>query len=189
MCNYDAMNFRLCRVTLLIFPFLFNNVLFERDGREQDIGKALLPTSTNSDKALPAPTETVPELATASATKQKAEVTPEIVETVQKAEATPPDVISETKVEAAAEPAPEINSVPKTETVAESIPVQAAAEPAPEINSVPKTETVAESIPVQPKPLSPYPYVMSYSVALSNFSPPIFLQLFFVLYSNFASFL
>ncbi|CAL5195969.1 unnamed protein product [Lathyrus oleraceus] len=124
----------------------------------KDIGKALLPTSTNSGKALPAPTETVPELATASATEQKAEVIPDIVETVQKAEATPPDVISETKVEAAAQPAPEINSVPKTETVAESIPVQAAAEPAPEINSVPKTETVAESIPVQPKPLSPYPY-------------------------------
>ncbi|CAK8560706.1 unnamed protein product [Lathyrus sativus] len=99
----------------------------------KDIGKALLPTSTISDKALPAPTETAPELATASATEQKAEVTPDIVETVQKSEAPPPEIISETKVEAAAEPAPEINSVPKT-------------------------ETVAESIPAQPKPLSPYPY-------------------------------
>ncbi|KAL5062401.1 hypothetical protein RYX36_024138 [Vicia faba] len=119
----------------------------------KDIGKALLPTSTNSDKALPAPTETVPELPTASATAQKseatpdivepvqkAEATPDIVETVQKPEATPPDVISETKVEAAAEPAPEINSVPKT-------------------------ETVAESIPAQPKPLSPYPYY-------PDFKPP-----------------
>lgn len=125
-------------MSLLVFPFLFNIVLCEWNFREnQDIGKALLPTSTN-DKALPAPTENSPELATAGGTVLKAEATPEIV--------------PETKVEAAAEATPEIVSETK---------VEASAEPAPEINSVPKTETKAESIPVQPKPLSPYPYVMS----------------------------
>ncbi|XP_027335603.1 rhodanese-like domain-containing protein 4, chloroplastic [Abrus precatorius] len=65
----------------------------------KDIGKALLPTSTDN-KALPSPKADNP---------------------VQKADV-------------------------------------AAATPAPEINSVPKAEVKAESLPVQPKPLSPYPY-------------------------------
>ncbi|KAK7349436.1 hypothetical protein VNO77_06803 [Canavalia gladiata] len=67
----------------------------------KDIGKALLPTSTN--QALPAPTDKSSELATADSTVQKAEATPEV-------------------------------------------------------NSVPRTEIKAESLPAQPKPLSPYPY-------------------------------
>ncbi|WJX92526.1 Rhodanese-like domain-containing protein 4, chloroplastic [Trifolium repens] len=107
----------------------------------KDIGKALLPTST-SDKALPTPTENIPELATAGGTVQKTEATPETVSEI-KAEAAVEPVI---KVEAAAEPEPK---------------VEAAAEPAPEIHSVPNTEAEAKSIPVQSRPLSPYPYVMS----------------------------
>ncbi|KAK4758255.1 hypothetical protein SAY87_019556 [Trapa incisa] len=75
----------------------------------KQIGKALLPTPVTS-KALPAPTEA----STGS--------------TVQKAEA-----ISETKVEAPAEPAGRIYSAPK-----------------PEVE--------AESFPGFPRPLSPYPY-------------------------------
>ncbi|XP_045787832.1 rhodanese-like domain-containing protein 4, chloroplastic [Trifolium pratense] len=104
----------------------------------KDIGKALLPTSTNN-KSLPAATENIPELATAGGTVQKTEATPETVSEI-KAEAAVEPV---TKVEAAAEPEPK---------------VEAAAEPAPEINSVPKTEAEAKSIPVQSRPLSPYPY-------------------------------
>ncbi|XP_054791676.1 rhodanese-like domain-containing protein 4, chloroplastic [Prosopis cineraria] len=71
------------------------------------IGKALLPTSTDS-KALPAPTEATPEPAPASSTVQKAEASP--------------DTVSESKVDAAAEPVPEVNSVPKPEVKAESVP-------------------------------------------------------------------
>ncbi|XP_058743891.1 rhodanese-like domain-containing protein 4, chloroplastic [Vicia villosa] len=132
----------------------------------KDIGKALLPTSTNSNKALPAPTETVPEPATASATVQKAEATPDIVEPVQKAEATPDIVEPVQKPEAT----PDIvETVQKAEaTPPDVIPetkVEAVAEPALETNSVPKTETVAESIPAQTKPLSPYPYY-------PDFKPP-----------------
>ncbi|KAJ1429510.1 Rhodanese-like domain superfamily [Sesbania bispinosa] len=143
------------------------------------IGKALLPTSTNN-KALPAPAESSPELATADSTVQKAAATPEA------------DTVSESKIDAA----PEVNSVPKTEIKAESDPVQprplspypnypdfkpptspsppdtvseskidAAPEPAPEVNSVPKTEIKAESVPEQPRPLSPYPYY-------PDFKPP-----------------
>lgn len=89
-------------------------------GEIKQIGKALLPVSTN-DKALPAPTEQSPELTTADITVQKAE-----------AEATP-DTVSESKADAGAEPALEINSVPKT-------------------------EIKADSLPVQPRPLSPYPH-------------------------------
>ncbi|KAK7275344.1 hypothetical protein RIF29_16457 [Crotalaria pallida] len=85
----------------------------------KQIGKALLPASTNN-KSLPSPTQTSPELATADSTVQKAEATP--------------DTVSESKVDAVAEPAPVINSVPNT------------------------AEVKADSLPVQPKPLSPYPY-------------------------------
>ncbi|KAK7389834.1 hypothetical protein VNO78_25128 [Psophocarpus tetragonolobus] len=78
----------------------------------KDIGKALLPTSTNN-KALPSPPEKSSELAAADSTVQTAVATPE-----SKAEAVP----------------------------------------TPEVNSVPKTEIKAESLPMQPRPLSPYPY-------------------------------
>lgn len=63
----------------------------------KEIGKALLPASTNN-KALPAPVDQTSELATADSTVQTAVAT------------------SESKVDAAA---PEINSVPKTEAKAE----------------------------------------------------------------------
>ncbi|XP_061349844.1 rhodanese-like domain-containing protein 4, chloroplastic [Gastrolobium bilobum] len=72
----------------------------------QEIGKALLPASTNN-KALPVPTEKSPELDAADSTVQKAEATP--------------DSVTESKVDAVA--APEINSVPTTENKAESLPV------------------------------------------------------------------
>ncbi|RDX86407.1 Rhodanese-like domain-containing protein 4, chloroplastic [Mucuna pruriens] len=75
----------------------------------KEIGKAILPTSTNN-KSLPAPTSV--ELATADSTVQTAVATPE----------------------------------PKVDAVA------------PEINSVPKTEIKAESLPEPQRPLSPYPY-------------------------------
>ena len=69
----------------------------------KDIGKALLPSSTDN-KALPAPAEKSSELATADSTVQRAVATPE-----SKADAV----------------APEVNSVPKTEVKAEeSLPVQ-----------------------------------------------------------------
>ncbi|KAG5009082.1 hypothetical protein JHK87_017597 [Glycine soja] len=69
----------------------------------KDIGKALLPSSTNN-KALPAPEEKSSELATADSTVQNAVATPE-----PKADAV----------------APEVNSVPKTEVKAEeSFPAQ-----------------------------------------------------------------
>ncbi|XP_028770455.1 rhodanese-like domain-containing protein 4, chloroplastic [Neltuma alba] len=71
------------------------------------IGKALLPTSANG-KALPAPTETMPEPAPPASTVQKAEASP--------------DAVSESKVDAAAEPVPEVNSVPQPEVKAESVP-------------------------------------------------------------------
>ncbi|KAI4311446.1 hypothetical protein MLD38_036342 [Melastoma candidum] len=76
----------------------------------KEIGKALLPTS-GSSMALPAPAETT-----------SAEGTVQTVETV-----------TELKVE-----------------VAEPAPV--------EVNSVPKQEIKAESLPVTPTPLSPFPY-------------------------------
>ncbi|KAJ7962545.1 rhodanese-like domain-containing protein 4, chloroplastic [Quillaja saponaria] len=84
----------------------------------KQIGRALLPPTATS-KALPAPAEKSPEPATADSTLQKAEATP--------------DTAAESKVGAAAAPAAEINSVPKT-------------------------EVKAESLPGSPKPLSPYPY-------------------------------
>ncbi|XP_061353000.1 rhodanese-like domain-containing protein 4, chloroplastic [Gastrolobium bilobum] len=84
----------------------------------KQIGKALLPSSTNN-KALPAPIDKSPEPATADWTVQKAEATP--------------DSISKFKVDAVTGPAPEINSVPNT-------------------------EVMAESLPGLLKPLSPYPY-------------------------------
>ncbi|GMN42945.1 hypothetical protein TIFTF001_012143 [Ficus carica] len=80
----------------------------------KQIGLAILPT-TSTSKALPAATVTNPNPATADATTQKAETVPE------------------TKVEATAEPAKEINSAP------------------------PKTENKAESLPTGPQYLSPYP--------------------------------
>lgn len=70
--------------------------------------------------------------------------------TVQKAEATP-DPISESKVDAVTRPAPEINSVPKT-------------------------EVKAESLPGLPKPLSPYPIVMSQLPCSINFSLPVLVR-------------
>ncbi|OIW02318.1 hypothetical protein TanjilG_11212 [Lupinus angustifolius] len=129
----------------------------------KQIGKALLPASTNS-KALPASTGNSPNLAT--------------VDSVQKAEATPVTV-SEPKVDAAVpEPAPETEKGPDLVTAdstlqkVEAIPdtvseskVDGVAEPVPEINSVPKAEAKADSLPVQPKPLSPYPYY-------PDFKPP-----------------
>ncbi|KAG4950930.1 hypothetical protein JHK85_044797 [Glycine max] len=79
----------------------------------KDIGKALLPSSTDN-KALPAPAEKSSELATADSTVQRAVATPE-----SKAEAV---ATPEPKVDAVA---PEVNSVPKTEVKAEeSLPVQ-----------------------------------------------------------------
>lgn len=66
----------------------------------KEIGKALLPLPLTS-KALPAPAEASPELATA---------------TIQKSEAAP-----EPNVEIAEQPSTEINSVPKTEDKAESL--------------------------------------------------------------------
>ncbi|MED6184951.1 hypothetical protein PIB30_052384 [Stylosanthes scabra] len=138
------------------------------------IGKALLPTSTDN-KALPAPTtEQAPAPTTADATVQKAEATAE--------------TISESKVDAVAAPAPEINSeevkaqsVPGTATPlspytspnlqkAEATPpdtiseskVEAVAAPAPEINSA---EVKAQAPPATPRPLSPYP-------SYPDFKPP-----------------
>ncbi|CAJ1950375.1 unnamed protein product [Sphenostylis stenocarpa] len=76
----------------------------------KDIGKALLPISTT--KALPAPEDKSSELATANSSVQTAVATPE------------------TKADAVT----------------------------PAVNSVPKTEIKADSIPKPPRPLSPYPY-------------------------------
>ncbi|CAL0315376.1 unnamed protein product [Lupinus luteus] len=119
----------------------------------KQIGKALLPASTNS-KSLPVPTEKVPDLATADITVQKVEPTA--------------DVVSESRVDALAEPAPETEKSPDLIT-ADSTVQKAEANPdtvsAPEINSVPKTEVKADSLPAQPKPLSPYPYY-------PDFKPP-----------------
>ncbi|OIW04578.1 hypothetical protein TanjilG_18055 [Lupinus angustifolius] len=115
----------------------------------KQIGKALLPASSNG-KALPVPTEKSPDPATADSTVQKVEATT--------------DFVSESKVDAVAEPAPETEKSPDPIT-ADSIVQKAEANPdtvsAPEINSVPKTEVKADSLPAQPKPLPPYPYVMS----------------------------
>ncbi|XP_044504082.1 rhodanese-like domain-containing protein 4, chloroplastic [Mangifera indica] len=72
----------------------------------KEIGKALLPTLVMSSKALPAPAEASPDPAFVENPEQKAE---------------------------------------------------AAVEPGPQINSVPKTEVIAESLPGIPRPLSPYP--------------------------------
>ncbi|KAJ4728143.1 rhodanese-like domain-containing protein 4, chloroplastic [Melia azedarach] len=83
----------------------------------KQIGKALLPSPVTS-KALPAPTEAAPQPASTDSTVQKAEAAPELA--------------------------------PK--------PIEApAAEPVPQVNSVPKTEVKAESLPGIPRPLSPYP--------------------------------
>lgn len=87
----------------------------------QDIGKALLPTSTS--KALPAPADKSSELATADSNAQTAVATP-----VTNADAV-----------------------------------------APAVNSVPKAEIKEEPLPVPPRPLSPYPYVMSYFPSLLVF--------------------
>ncbi|KAA8516157.1 hypothetical protein F0562_019336 [Nyssa sinensis] len=83
----------------------------------KQIGLALLLSPVTS-KALPAPAE-----ASAAVTDN----------TVQKAEAVP-----------------ELNAEPPK--------VEATAEPPPQINSVPKTEVKAESLPGLPRPLSPYPF-------------------------------
>ncbi|XP_030468339.2 rhodanese-like domain-containing protein 4, chloroplastic isoform X2 [Syzygium oleosum] len=73
----------------------------------KQIGKALLPT-TASSKALLAPTETSSERTSTNNTMQKIE--------------TPAAPIPELKVEAAAKPPSEVNSVPKEEVKAESLP-------------------------------------------------------------------
>lgn len=99
----------------------------------QEIGKALLPTPVIS-KALPAPAE-----ASAVAT----------VSTVQKAEAVP-----------------ESDSAPPT--------VEAAAEFASEVNSVPQPEVKAESLPGLSRPLSPFPYVRKLLSTLYKCSETMF---------------
>lgn len=73
----------------------------------KQIGRALLPT-TASGKALPPPTETSSEPASTNNTMQKIE--------------TPAAPIPAPKVEAAAEPPIEVNSVPQKEVTAESLP-------------------------------------------------------------------
>uniref|UniRef100_A0A5B7A9W2 Rhodanese domain-containing protein n=1 Tax=Davidia involucrata TaxID=16924 RepID=A0A5B7A9W2_DAVIN len=83
----------------------------------KQIGKALLPLSVTS-RALPAPAEASPTVTDNA---------------VQKAEAVP-----------------ELNAEPAK--------VEAAAELPPQVNSVPKTEVKAESLPGLPRPLSPYPF-------------------------------
>ncbi|CAL5382197.1 unnamed protein product [Camellia sinensis] len=90
------------------------------------IGKALLPSSDIS-KALPAPGESSP------ATTE--------------------------------------NTVQKAEAVAEPPKVEAVAEPTPQINSVPKPEVKTESIPGFSRPLSPYPFLSGFQA--SNISNPI----------------
>ncbi|KAE9605728.1 putative Rhodanese-like domain-containing protein [Lupinus albus] len=128
----------------------------------KQIGKALLPASTNS-KALSSPTGNSPDLAT--------------VDSVQNTEATPVTV-SESKLDALPEPAPETEKSPDLVTAdstvqkAEATPdtfskpiIDGVAESVPEINSVPKAEAKADSLPVQSKPLSPYPYY-------PDFKPP-----------------
>lgn len=71
----------------------------------KEIGKALLPSTVSSSKALPAPTESSP-----SSTVPKAESVSQVSDTPSKAEAV-------------VEPVPEINSVTKVEVEAESLPV------------------------------------------------------------------
>jgi len=93
---------------------LFDNQrLFNSFITFQQIGNALLPSPVNG-KALPAP-----------------------------AEATSAD-----------------NSVQNPETIPE-LKAEATAEPAQEINSIPKPEVKAESLPGFSRPLSPYPAVSS----------------------------
>ncbi|MED6182562.1 hypothetical protein PIB30_029555 [Stylosanthes scabra] len=56
---------------------------------------------------------------------------------------------------------PESSTVQKAEAISDTVAeskVVAAAEPSPEINSVPETENKDESSPVLPRPQSPYPY-------------------------------
>ncbi|KAA8520729.1 hypothetical protein F0562_014999 [Nyssa sinensis] len=84
----------------------------------KQIGKALLPSSVTS-KVLPAPAEASPTATTDN--------------TVQKAEALP-----------------EFNAAK----------VEATAEPLPQVNSAPKAEVNAESVPGLPRRLSPYPFVI-----------------------------
>ncbi|XP_042032552.1 uncharacterized protein LOC121779308 [Salvia splendens] len=92
-------------------------------GDIQDIGKALLPPIISTSKSLPA----------------AAEVT------------TPPPSPS---IVQEAESVPEANSTP--------LKVEAAPEPTPEVNSVPKAEVEEESLPLPPRPLSPYPNYPDY---------------------------
>ncbi|KAI3449259.1 hypothetical protein Pfo_005924 [Paulownia fortunei] len=90
-------------------------------GDIQQIGSALLPSPVTS-KALPAPAEVTPAPSDSA---------------VQKSESVP-----------------EVNSVPPK--------VEAAPEPTPEVNSVPKAEVQEESLPGLPRPLSPYPNYPDY---------------------------
>lgn len=64
-----------------------------------------------------------------------------------------------TPAEATPEPAAANDTVRKAEAAVEP-KVEAAAEAPPEINSVPKREVKAESLPGISKPLSPFPYVI-----------------------------
>lgn len=69
---------------------------------------------------------------------------------------------------ATAEPASTDGKVQKTDDAPESIPepnVEAAADAPPQVNSMPKTEVNAESLPGFQRPLSPYPAVMLTSSA------------------------
>jgi len=52
-------------------------------------------------------------------------------------------------------------ATPVTKVDEVATPVTKVDEVAPEVNSVPKSEIKEEPLPVPPRPLSPYPYVMS----------------------------
>lgn len=67
------------------------------------------------------------------------------------------------------EPPAATDTVFKAETVPEP-KVEAAAEPVPEINSVPKAEVKEESLPRLSKSLSPFPYVILHFACYSNSS-------------------
>lgn len=65
-------------------------------------------------------------------------------------------------------PASTDSEVQKADDASESVPqpkVEAAADPPPQVNSVPKTEVKADSLPGFQRPLSPYPAVMLTSSA------------------------
>lgn len=100
-------------------------------GDIQQIGKALLPLSTS--KALPAPTETSP-----VATE----------ETVPKPESVPETETAPPKVEAAQEPTPAVNSVPKAEI--EEKPLPEVSTPLSPYSNYPDYKPPSSPIPSQP---------------------------------------